>query len=88
MSEPTANNILWSFSRDVVKWVLLASLIAWPLAYYFMTHWLQDFAYRTSIGFGTLTVSGLLAVVVALGAVGWQAVRAALANPVESPRYE
>ena len=74
--------------RDYILLVGLANLIAWPVAYYLMQRWLQDFAYRTSIGLTVFMLSGLLGLAIALLTVGYQAVRAARANPVDSLRYE
>jgi putative ABC transport system permease protein len=74
--------------REFTKWVLLANILAWPLAYYVMTHWLQNFAYRISIGPGIFLVSGVLALIVALITVSSHAIRAATANPVDALRYE
>jgi putative ABC transport system permease protein len=66
----------------------LAIFIAWPIVYLAMNRWLQNFAYRINIGLGTFVLSALLALVIALLTVGYQAVRAATANPVEALRYE
>jgi putative ABC transport system permease protein len=75
-------------SKEFIRWVLAANLIAWPIAYYFMSRWLQNFAYRTSIGIGIFIISGLLALAIALLTVSYQSIKAAIANPVESLRYE
>jgi putative ABC transport system permease protein len=75
-------------SKDFTKWVLLANLIAWPVAYYFMNKWLQDFAYRIDISWWVFVLSGGIALVIALVTVSWQAVKAAKRNPIESLRYE
>ncbi len=75
-------------SREFVKWVGIAALIAWPLAYYAMHRWLQGFAYRTGIGIGLFLLSSLSALLIAIMTVSFQAMRAARANPVESLRYE
>lgn len=80
--------IVGLLSREFMILVLLANLIAWPLAYLFMSAWLQDFAYRIDIGWWVFALAGGLAVVIALLTVSIQAIRAALANPVESLRYE
>ncbi len=80
--------IMLLLSSEFVKWVGIAALIAWPLAYYAMQRWLQTFAYRTAIGFGIFFFSGLAALAIALLTVGFQSVKAARANPVESLRYE
>ena len=73
---------------DFLKLVLIANIIAWPLAYYVMNEWLQNFAYRIDVGLWIFVLSGVLASVIALLTVGSQAIRAATANPVESLRYE
>ena len=80
--------IMMLLTNEFSKWVLAANVIAWPLAYYFMNRWLQTFAYRTAIGPGIFLISGLAALSVALLTVGYQSIRAARANPVDSLRYE
>ncbi len=80
--------IVTLLTKDLLKLVLLANLIAWPLAYYMMSKWLQSFAYKIDIGVADFFIAGLLAVVLACLTVGLHAVRAALANPVDSVRYE
>jgi len=73
-------------SRDFTKWVILANVIAWPVSYYIMRNWLQNFAYRTDVGLSSFLLSGLIALAVALVTVSYQTVRAALTNPIESLR--
>jgi len=68
--------------------VLVAFVIACPIAYFAMNRWLQDFAYRIDISWWVFVLAGGLALVIALVTVSTQAIRAALANPVESLRYE
>jgi putative ABC transport system permease protein len=80
--------ILFLYTRQFTRWVLVANIIAWPLAYFAMNKWLENFAYRTSIGVGTFVLSALLALLIALFTVSFQSIRAAIANPVESLRYE
>ena len=75
-------------SREFVKWVAIANLIAWPAAYFAAKQWLQGFAYRITIGIAPFVLSAALALTVALVTVSYQAVRSALANPVKSLRYE
>ncbi len=75
-------------SKDFVKLVLAANLIAWPFAYFAMNKWLQDFAYRIEIDWLVFALAGGIALIIALLTVSTQAVKAALANPVESLRYE
>jgi putative ABC transport system permease protein len=75
-------------SNEFLKLVLLANLIAWPLAYFVMTRWLHNFAYRASLGWELFFFSGVLALGIALLTVSYQSVRAARANPVNSLRNE
>ena len=80
--------IIFLLSSDFLKLVVLANLIAWPMTWYAMNKWLQNFAYRIEISWWVFVLSGGLALVIALLTVSTQAIRAALANPVESLRYE
>ena len=75
-------------SREFAKWVVLANLIAWPIAYYVMNNWLQGFDYRISLSWWIFVASGILALVIALLTVSYQSIRAALANPVDALKYE
>lgn len=80
--------IIISLSGDFTKWVLIANLIAWPVAYYAMHKWLQTFAYRIDMGIGIFVFSGLTALCIALLTISFQTIKAAIANPVDSLRYE
>nr|WP_290938333.1 hypothetical protein [Haliscomenobacter sp.] len=71
-----------------MKLVVVAIVIASPIAYYFMQQWLADFAYRIDIKWWMFALAGAAAVVIAFLTVGFQSVKAALANPVESLRSE
>lgn len=84
----TVANIVLHLSREFVILTLIANLIAWPAAYIAMSRWLQGFAYRTGIGIGTFILSGLVALAITLLTVGYQSVKTALANPVNSLKYE
>lgn len=75
-------------SKDFVILVLIAIVIASPVAWYFMNQWLQDFVYRTQISWWVFVLAGAMAVLIALLTVSFQAVRAAFANPVKSLRTE
>ena len=75
-------------SKEFTKWVLIANLIAWPIAYYFMDKWLQDFAYRIDISWWIFVLSGGIALVIALVTVSLQAIKTAIANPINALRYE
>ncbi len=81
-------NLSRLLSNEFLKLVLLANLIAWPLAYYVLQRWLRNFAYRASLDLGLFLLAGLLAVCIALLTVSYQSIRAALANPVNSLRNE
>ena len=74
--------------KEFVALVVLANIIIWPLAYYFMNKWLQDFAYRINMSWWVFALSGGIALLIALTTVSFQAIKAAMANPVKSLRYE
>jgi len=80
--------IFFLLNKDFIKRVLMANLIAWPLAYYAMNKWLQNFAYRISINIWMFLASAAVALIIALLTVSYQSVKSALGNPVDSLRYE
>jgi putative ABC transport system permease protein len=80
--------IVFMLSKQFTKWVLLANIIAWPVAYFAMHSWLQGFTYRINIGILTFVLSAVMALLIALLTVGYQALRAAVANPADTLRYE
>jgi ABC-type antimicrobial peptide transport system permease subunit len=75
-------------SKDFLKLVLLAFLIATPLAWYLMNRWLEGFAYHIDLSWWTFALAGMLALLIALFTVSYQAIKAAIANPVKSLRNE
>jgi putative ABC transport system permease protein len=81
-------NLVTLLSKDFAKLVLIANVIAWPVAWFAMKKWLEDFPYRIAMGPMFLIFAGLAALIVAILTVSYQALRAALANPVEALRYE
>ena len=81
-------NIALLVSREFVKLVLVAIAIASPLAWFAADSWLQNFAYRINMSWWMLGVAGVIAIVIAVGTVSYHAVKAAIANPVESLRTE
>ncbi len=81
-------SIVRLLSKDFLKLVAVAFVIAVPVAYYAMSTWLEDFAYRIDLGVGVFLLAGLLALVIALATVGYQAIKAALADPVDVLRNE
>lgn len=76
------------YSREFTKWVLISNIIAWPIAYYLIDMWLGNFAYRIKLTPIPFVISGAAALVIALITVSFHAVRAALANPIQSLRSE
>jgi putative ABC transport system permease protein len=80
--------IIFLLSEGFLKWVIIANLISWPVAYYAMHKWLQRFAYRIDLGIGIFILSGVAALCIALLTVSFQTIKAATANPVDSLRYE
>jgi len=84
----SVSGVLWLFGKEYVRLLVLAFLLAAPLAWWAMNQWLDDYAYHISLGAGIFGLSLLLTFVVAVLTVGFQSVRAALANPVESLRSE
>jgi len=84
----SVSSIASLISKDFIKLVFVAFIIASHIASYLMNQWLQDFAYRINISWELFLVSGLLAGFIALAAIGFQAIKAAMANPVDSLRTE
>ncbi|MBN1274445.1 MAG: ABC transporter permease [Candidatus Aminicenantes bacterium] len=84
----SASNIVRLLSMEFAKWVVLANIIAWPLAYWAMTSWLGNFAYKTEIGVMPFVISAGLALAVAVFTVIYQSIKAASTDPVTALRYE
>ena len=75
-------------SKDFIILVIIAIVIASPIAWYAMNKWLQNFAYKTEISWWVFIAAGLLAIIIAVATVSFQAIKAAMANPVKSLRTE
>ena len=84
----TETGVVVLLSRDFVKLVLFSFFIAAPLSYFLMNSWLKAFAERTSIGVGVFLLAAGLSLFIAILTVSYQSVRAAIANPIKSLRYE
>jgi ABC-type antimicrobial peptide transport system permease subunit len=84
----TVTNLWLLLSKDFIVLVAIALLIATPLAYYFMNGWIEKFAYRTDISAGIFLIAGAGAIVITIITVSFQAIKAAMANPVKSLRTE
>jgi len=81
-------NIILLQMKEFIKCVLIANIIAWPIAYYFMKRWLENFPYRSKLGLDIFIFSVTLTFVLALLTVSYQSIKAATANPADSLRYE
>ena len=84
----TVGEIVLLLSKDFSKLVILANIVAWPIAWYGMNKWLQNFAYRTEIGYEVFIFSGLIALIIALITVSFRTIKAANSNPVKALKYE
>jgi len=84
----TQNQILYLFIVQFSKWVIISNLIAWPLSYFVMKTWLQNFTYRIDFPFWTFIISLLLSLTIAVITVSWQALKASRMNPATSIRAE
>jgi putative ABC transport system permease protein len=84
----SVSNIVFLISKNFLWWIIFSNAIAWPVTYFVMNKWLQNFAYRIDLTIWPFLLAGLAALVIALLTVSWQAIRAATTNPVKSLRYE
>ncbi len=75
-------------SKDFLKLVIIAFVVAIPIAWYAMNKWLEDFSYRIDIGWWVFVVAGVLAILIALITVSFQAIKSAMTNPVKNLRTE
>ena len=75
-------------SFEFLRWVMLANLVSWPLAWYFMNQWLSNFVYHINISVFIFISAGLIGIILAFLTVVFQSMNAALRNPVETLRYE
>lgn len=84
----TIPGIILLLAKELIKWVVIANIIAWPVAYFVMGKWLEEFAYRIEMNVWVFILSGLVALSIALLTISAQTIKAAIANPVESLKYE
>ena len=84
----SVTGIVTLLSKEFIKWILLANLLAWPLAYFVVNKWLQNFAYKTDIGFSIFLLASVLTFFIAFLTVSYQSIRAAIVNPVNTLKYE
>lgn len=81
-------SLLVLLCRNFIWLIVIANLLSWPVAFLIMRQWLQNFPYAVGLGWEVFVLTAFLALIIALGTVGYQALKAALANPVDSLRYE
>jgi len=81
-------DIIGMLSKDILKLIALAAIIAMPVAWLAMRNWLQNFAYRVTISWWVFILAGGAALLIALATISYQAIKAALANPIKSLRSE
>src|SRR5688572_21454068 len=84
----SVTGIIGMLSKDFIKLVLIAAVIAFPVAWWMMHKWLNDFEYRVNIGWWVFVVAGVAALLIALLTISFQSIKAAIANPVKSLRTE
>lgn len=81
-------NLILFLTKEFTRWVIVANIIAWPVAYFVMNHWLKNFAYRVTFGIWIFFLAGCAALAIAFITVSYQTVRASLSSPAEALRYE
>ncbi len=84
----SVSGIVLLLSQEFIKWIIIANIIAWPITYFAINRWLQNFAYRINIGWWTFLLAGAFALAIALLTASYQVIKAAMANPVEALRNE
>jgi putative ABC transport system permease protein len=84
----STGSVILLLSKEFIKWIVLANIVAWPLAWFMMNKWLQNFAYRASIGWIVFLLAGIVTMLIAVFTFIFQTVKTACADPVKSLRYE
>jgi putative ABC transport system permease protein len=84
----SAENIVYLFSKEFIMLIAIAFAIATPIAWYFMHNWLQNYVYRINVSWWLFAAGGLIAIIIALATISFQAIKAAFTNPVESLRSQ
>ena len=84
----SVGHIVGLLSMEFTRWVILANVAAWPVAWYIMNKWLQNFAYRIEMNIWAFLFAGILALIISMITVSYQSIKAAIANPIRSLRYE
>ncbi|HAN19494.1 MAG: hypothetical protein A2X13_01070 [Bacteroidetes bacterium GWC2_33_15] len=84
----SVNSIIYKLNRDIIRWVLLTNIIAWPVAYYFMKNWLGNYPYRVEINLWYFLIASFISLLIAFLTISFQSFKAARMNPVDAIRYE
>ncbi len=84
----TGGSVVWHISKDFLLLIMLANVVSWPAAYYMMNHWLRQFIYRIDIGILIFIISFFINIIITLAAIGYQTVKIANINPVNSLRCD
>ena len=84
----SVNDIVMMLSKDILQLVIISAIVAAPIAWWAMNFWLQNFAYKTDVSWWIFIIAGMLAIIIALATISYQAIKAAIANPVKSLRTE
>jgi hypothetical protein len=84
----TVTSVYLMVSKEFLKWVVIANILAWPIAYYIAHEWLQEFVYRISLGVGYFVIGGFMSLGIAALVMSYQVIKIASSSPVESLRYE
>jgi len=82
------SEVLLMLNRDLIRWVVIAFVVATPVSWFIMHKWLENFAYKTSLSWWIFALTGVLALFITVVTVNWHSWRAATRNPVEALRYE
>ena len=84
----TVKNIIVLFTWKFLPELLIANIVAWPIAYYFLSNWLEDFVYRINLDAWTFIFAGVTVSIIAIGTISYHSIKAGMANPIDSIKYE
>jgi putative ABC transport system permease protein len=84
----STGSVIVLLSKEFIKWIILANVVAWPLAWFMMNKWLQNFAYRVSIGWFVFVLAAFVTMLIAIFTFIFQTIKTACADPINSLRYE
>jgi putative ABC transport system permease protein len=84
----STSGLILLLSKEFLRWIIAANIIACPIAYYLMNKWLEDFAYRTSFGLWIFIISSISGFLVAFITISYQSIKTAQINPVNALKYE